>query len=209
MKHLLSAGLGALAFVISAAPAVAAVDLDETRCTSVLQADGGCVFFGNDNVPADIETEYNPTGKAGAPISLTDIGKIDVPAGPLDQNGDPTDYDWSMDLVTSVGKLTSADGGKSGTWELFGGAIANFISVKASSEFNLIKLTTPASSGTWSTEGLCAGRNCRQPSLSHLQFFGEEGGVVPEPATWAMMIAGFGLVGAAMRRRKTVATVSA
>jgi hypothetical protein len=26
--------------------------------------------------------------------------------------------------------------------------------------------------------------------------------VIPEPATWAMMIAGFGLVGAAMRRRQ-------
>ena len=26
---------------------------------------------------------------------------------------------------------------------------------------------------------------------------------VPEPTTWAMMIAGFGLVGGAMRRRKT------
>lgn len=28
-----------------------------------------------------------------------------------------------------------------------------------------------------------------------------DGGVVPEPATWAMMIAGFGLVGSALRRR--------
>nr|WP_255696986.1 PEPxxWA-CTERM sorting domain-containing protein [Sandaracinobacteroides sayramensis] len=28
------------------------------------------------------------------------------------------------------------------------------------------------------------------------------GGVVPEPATWAMMIAGFGLVGGALRRRR-------
>ena len=28
---------------------------------------------------------------------------------------------------------------------------------------------------------------------------------VPEPATWAMLIAGFGLVGATMRRRRTVA----
>jgi hypothetical protein len=32
-------------------------------------------------------------------------------------------------------------------------------------------------------------------------FFTTKGGVVPEPATWAMMIAGFGLVGAAVRRR--------
>lgn len=31
---------------------------------------------------------------------------------------------------------------------------------------------------------------------------------VPEPATWAMMIVGFGLVGAAMRRRATMARVT-
>jgi hypothetical protein len=32
-----------------------------------------------------------------------------------------------------------------------------------------------------------------------------DGGVVPEPASWAMLIAGFGLVGAAARRRRVVA----
>ena len=37
---------------------------------------------------------------------------------------------------------------------------------------------------------------------------GPPAGVIPEPATWAMMIAGFGLVGGMMRRRG-VATVSA
>jgi hypothetical protein len=31
-------------------------------------------------------------------------------------------------------------------------------------------------------------------------------GAVPEPASWAMMIAGFGLVGATMRRRRTAVT---
>ena len=31
------------------------------------------------------------------------------------------------------------------------------------------------------------------------------GGAVPEPATWAMMIAGFGLAGSALRRRRAVA----
>jgi len=30
------------------------------------------------------------------------------------------------------------------------------------------------------------------------------GSAVPEPATWAMMIAGFGLAGAALRRRRTI-----
>ena len=32
-------------------------------------------------------------------------------------------------------------------------------------------------------------------------YFNGSGGVIPEPATWAMMIAGFGMVGAAARRR--------
>lgn len=35
--------------------------------------------------------------------------------------------------------------------------------------------------------------------------FNEATGAVPEPATWAMMIAGFGLVGASLRRRKASA----
>jgi hypothetical protein len=37
-------------------------------------------------------------------------------------------------------------------------------------------------------------------AVDNIQF---NGGAVPEPASWAMMIAGFGLVGAAMRRRAT------
>jgi hypothetical protein len=35
------------------------------------------------------------------------------------------------------------------------------------------------------------------------------GGAVPEPATWAMLIAGFGLVGLAARRRRRTGAVSA
>jgi hypothetical protein len=41
------------------------------------------------------------------------------------------------------------------------------------------------------------------PLLDKIIFDGAVGGAVPEPATWAMMILGFGLVGTAMRRRKT------
>lgn len=44
-------------------------------------------------------------------------------------------------------------------------------------------------------------------AISELQGFANVG--VPEPAAWALMIGGFGMVGAAMRRRRPMATVTA
>jgi hypothetical protein len=40
--------------------------------------------------------------------------------------------------------------------------------------------------------------------ISKLSLNGAAPGAVPEPATWAMMLAGFGLMGAAMRRKHNV-----
>ena len=42
-------------------------------------------------------------------------------------------------------------------------------------------------------------------SVDDVRFSGALGGGVPEPATWALMISGFGMVGGAMRRRRAVA----
>jgi hypothetical protein len=41
---------------------------------------------------------------------------------------------------------------------------------------------------------------------SYFEIFYVRGGAVPEPAAWAMMIMGFGMVGVSMRRRTTTVT---
>lgn len=50
--------------------------------------------------------------------------------------------------------------------------------------------------------------NSSQLYQNELAFVFGGSGAVPEPATWAMMIAGFGLVGGAMRRRQSVTRVA-
>ncbi len=201
MTRLLLAGAGALAFAFTAVPASASITIG-SPCTSVLQADGGCVFNGNDGPPsadATIMSVYNASGKAGAPIALNRILKYDVSQGESEFGGSVT--------LPGFGTITFAADGKSGTWDL-PGFLIDFVSVKGGTQFKLTKLTTAGSSGTWATTGLTVGRG-DQPALSHIIFYGG-GGVIPEPATWAMMIAGFGLVGGALRRRRdTVAHVNA
>ncbi|UAK23445.1 PEPxxWA-CTERM sorting domain-containing protein [Sphingomonas nostoxanthinifaciens] len=61
-----------------------------------------------------------------------------------------------------------------------------------SSTFNAADLMTPGAHG--STSNIFA-------SLTVTQM----GGAVPEPASWAMMLAGFGIAGGAMRRRRNLA----
>ncbi|MBS3961578.1 MAG: PEPxxWA-CTERM sorting domain-containing protein [Sandarakinorhabdus sp.] len=159
-----------------------ALTIVDARCVSVLEADGGCVFNvhgGGHNDIDGIEGLYNATTKAGRNIDLRLIVKSD-------------DDDFGV-----FGSITG-DGDKSGTWHL-PGHIVDYISVKAANEIKLIKLTTPGTMGSWSTLNI-RNRGGNQPDMSHISFFGA---VIPEPATWAMMIAGFGLVGGAMRRRRT------
>lgn len=55
--------------------------------------------------------------------------------------------------------------------------------------------------GTYSVDVFFADRFRTQSSLE----FSLTGEAIPEPATWAMLIAGFGLIGAAVRRRRAVA----
>jgi len=58
--------------------------------------------------------------------------------------------------------------------------------VGSKNNYDLVSLGIPVNN--------CTDVSCRPPN--------PEGDAVPEPATWAMMLVGFGLVGGAMRRRK-------
>jgi hypothetical protein len=96
-------------------------------------------------------------------------------------------------------------GQQSGTWST-PGILVDFIATKAGNTFTLFKLAAPASSGTWAT-GV-------QQGLSHLSFMTgslvlppvdppiDPTGGIPEPSSWAMLIAGFGLTGLFSRRRR-------
>lgn len=53
------------------------------------------------------------------------------------------------------------------------------------------------------------GGNGTSQGLSDIYFTGEAVGLVPEPASWAMMLGGFGLLGGAVRRRRSLKTVTA
>ena len=59
------------------------------------------------------------------------------------------------------------------------------------------------------TDGLFGRGSLSISELSQPYAFGGNiSGVVPEPASWALMIAGFGLVGATMRRRRMATTIA-
>lgn len=180
----LSALAAGIALCAVSAPVAAATTVVDGKCVSVADAHG-CLFSGNINEQASGNNSYgaaqsaynlyNNTHPTAAPdISLSYLAKSDL--------GDFTGS------VTGLG--TSA-----GTWSL-SGFLVNFIAVKAGNNFVIYQLANPTSSGSWSTVDL-GGKN-----LSHLEFFGTMA-PVPEPATWAMLIAGMGVVGASMRRRKT------
>lgn len=60
-----------------------------------------------------------------------------------------------------------------------------------------------SSAGTWNLSVIDeVGADAGRLTGWTLSLDGYDRGAVPEPATWAMMLAGFGLVGAAMRRKQ-------
>ena len=184
--------MAAAAAAVAAVPALAisTVTVVTTECISVSDING-CKFTGNiaPSTVTDTQTAYNAARNPD--ITLNYLGKSD----------------------SGFGTFTGGSG-TSGTWST-PGFLVDFLAVKASNEFVLYKLLTPASSGSWNTFNITNKKGVPQ-GLSHLTFFGgvdpgtdPGGGEVPEPATWAMLLSGFGMVGFAARRRRGLSSVSA
>jgi len=160
----------------SPAFATNAVILETPGCSLVT----GCLFTGNagPNNVDDLENAYNSV----------------------------KDPDIDLTWLGATGESFSGNGQLSGTWTF--SQPVDYLAVKAGNQF-MLYFVGGVSSGTWSTAGLVNpnGNTHPQLGLSHLTFYsglddnGNPQGV-PEPASWAMMLGGFGLMGAVLRSKK-------
>ena len=137
----------------------------------------GCLFSGNDNDPAAISRAY---------VGVFPLRELNL-ALRWKIEGDDVE-------------------GASGSWNFADGV--RYISVKAGPEFMLYQLPQGTTFGTWTTAGLDNRRGILH-SVSHVTLWDSPapaslGAIVPEPAAWALMILGFGGVGALLRRRRSL-----
>jgi hypothetical protein len=145
----------------------------------VLTVGSSCLFQGNINFSnklAEVDDAYN--SQTPAPPTLLDLHSLEQG----EQDSGFTD--------PHSGTITST-------------FLVTYYAVKGGNEFRLYQIA-PTYTFTWSTAGLTNGGG-NEPAVSHVIWVDPPPPVttaVPEPAAWSLMIAGFGLAGAALRRRR-------
>lgn len=181
--------LAGAAVLLAAAPCAANASVVVLgKCSSVAST-SGCLFLGNitsnDNV-------FNPNSYKQAELVYNIYNNFVPSAQPN------ITLNYLFDTSTTSGLIAGA-GTTSGTWST-PGYVIDYMAVKAGNYFSLYKVAD-LSSGSWSTMDIPHGKNAKD--LSHIVFFGSAAVAgVPEPATWGMMIAGVGMAGASLRRRR-------
>jgi len=184
MKNFTKLSLAATAALAAyTAPSQAAVTIVAGKCSNLSVVGNSCVFDGlNLANAADVTAVQNVYNAAYDPnLVLTGLLLGTNPG-------------------TGFGAISYDSGANlSGGWSTPGYSI-QYLAVSGGGQTKLIYLGG-VSSGSWSTLGILNNGGNR-PALSHLAFLGAAA-PVPEPASWAMLIAGLGIVGASMRRRKT------
>lgn len=203
-------GAAALALSLAAAPAAhAAVTFAQYE-----QVDGGL-----DTVVYDDGTLADTGGVLGALVSfnfLDTVGPgLDDPVDAylnIDASGSPWDGTISFTRVSDGANLltltftsaTLAGGGGSGA--LFGSTPGGTVSYTSDFiDFTNANVGDFALSFSGITPGMSANFWTGDSTGTFAADVRGRGTEVPEPATWAMMIIGFGGIGAVLRRRRTLA----
>ena len=140
------------------------------------------VTFGPGRVSSQYSSNYKSTGSyfdnnAGG-FNVIDFS-FSGPTSAFAFNWGAADEIWTMEVFSGASTLASYAINPtfgSNAKEYFGFSGANITSVRL----------TAAATGDW----------------VFIDNMTSAGGTVPEPASWAMLIAGFGIVGASMRRRR-------
>jgi hypothetical protein len=147
---------------------------------------------------------YGPTSAAyiGAGGGFQDLTKFLATSGSVNGYGWGSLYSFTSDTGSYGGQtltITHDDGVSvylNGSSTAIGGFVAG--------PTNAITESVVLPSGTTSYT-IAYGRENGSPSVLKLSL----SGAVPEPATWAMMITGFGMIGFGMRRRTAIGTARA
>jgi hypothetical protein len=155
-------------------------------CDSLTDGDNlGCMFTGNITGGTSGNASYLLTQDAYNAAFDPDI--MLSPLAEFDGSGTSNGIALTLNAALNGGSFTLAPG-----IDLL------YYAVKSGNNFFLYQFTGTTG---FTTDGLQMGNNVDPPALSHIVFFGDIAGGVPEPATWAMLLLGLGMVGSSVRRR--------
>lgn len=210
MKTILAIAAAACAFVCQ--PAIAAVTFHSDQASFDAATTGAKVTDGFETAPAYAFTDYS-AGYVGKDFSITDkIGQL-YNADPLIN---PTIYNWGSGDVMLFGRNSTAT-------FTFASAVTAFSIDLMSIANSAVTITVAGNSFRRAVAtdvnpnrtffGLTSDTGITGFTLTAAGGYGEfdnltltsaraVSAAVPEPATWAMMLIGFGGIGVAMRRRK-------
>ena len=186
IKALAAASVAVAALGVATPAAASTVVIGS--CDSVTDSDAqGCLFSGNINQnsnPTNVNSYKNAEAAYNA-LMNPDITLNWITAS------DAADF-------SDFGSIILGPGGLTGTFDLSGSGFAlEYFAVKYGNQFTLYQYLGTGGTGSWVTNG--------KNGVSHIAFFGSPSPPppgVPEPATWAMMLMGFGVAGTALRRSR-------